>query len=69
VCLKDIQRYNAHHDPITLHYMVAGCKYAVTMVYIFPTEPVFNCVSYNQNQSYNSGQSKRRMKPVSQSKR
>ena len=27
VCLKDIQRYDAHHDPITLNYMAAGCKY------------------------------------------
>lgn len=35
VCLKDIQRYEAHHDPITLNFMAAGCEY---------TEPVFNCV-------------------------
>ena len=25
--MKDIQRYDAHHDPITLNYMAAGCKY------------------------------------------
>ena len=28
VCLKDIQRYDARHDPVTLNYMAAGCKYA-----------------------------------------
>ena len=25
--MKDIQRYDAHHDPITLNYMAAGCTY------------------------------------------
>ena len=27
VCLKDIQRYDANHDPITVNYMVIGCEY------------------------------------------
>ena len=35
VCLKDIQRYDAHHDPLTLNYMAAGCKYAVLVVLMF----------------------------------
>ena len=26
VCLKDIQRYDASHDPITVNYMAIGCK-------------------------------------------
>ena len=34
VCLKDIQRYDAHHDPITLNYMAAGCKYAALEVLV-----------------------------------
>ena len=32
MCLKDIQRYDAHHDPVTLNYMAAGCKYAKLLV-------------------------------------
>lgn len=28
VCLKDIQRYDATHDPITVNYMAIGCEYA-----------------------------------------
>ena len=27
VCLKDIQRYDASHDPITVNYMAIGSKY------------------------------------------
>ena len=34
-CLKDIQRYGAHHDPITLNYMAAGCKYAILCGFAF----------------------------------
>jgi len=26
VCLKDIQPYNKHHDPVTVSYMAIGCK-------------------------------------------
>lgn len=29
VCLKDIQRFDAPHDPITVNYMAVGCKYDV----------------------------------------
>ena len=40
VCLKDIQRYDAHHDPITLNYMAAGCKYAILVVLMSNLEPI-----------------------------
>ena len=43
VCLKDIQRYDAHHDPVTLNYMAAGCKYDMLVVLIFNPRTVFNC--------------------------
>ena len=40
VCLKDIQRYDAHHDPVTLNYMAAGCKYAIIAVFMANLETV-----------------------------
>ena len=36
----------------------------LSLWFVLPTEPVFNCVSYNQNQSYNSGQSKMRIETI-----
>ena len=40
VCLKDIQRYDAYHDPVTLNYMAAGCKYAIIAVFMANLETV-----------------------------
>ena len=41
VCLKDIQRFDAPHDPITVNYMAVGCKYEVWTV-IRLTSPVLS---------------------------
>ena len=27
VCLKDIQPFDARHDPVTVHYLAVGCEY------------------------------------------
>ena len=56
VCLKDIQRYDAHHDPITVNYLAAGCKYP--LIVLMPN--VLNWFDCRVNKTKaNSGQSKR----------
>ena len=32
VCLKDIQRYDANHDPVTVNYMAIGSKFILQWI-------------------------------------
>lgn len=51
VCLKDIQRYDATHDPITVNYMAIGCEYAQKITWHSVTKVSYQIVQ-DMNTTY-----------------